>query len=209
VSDTPTDQTVASRRRRVPWWLWTLVAIGAVVGLVAAIGGFRDVPITALPEVQLGAAHVGSEVRTVVSRAYLSDTQPTNGREADAGSVYLIVEASAESMSDGPSLLDGDLIRVFAGEQVTPAVDPSHVLELRTGEPSEFLQPGVPVDLAWVWAVDTDSLSVGDEVFIGIFDEFAIYDHPIWGDDSFSRPTPVARVITSIASHETLAGTTP
>ncbi|TBN56614.1 hypothetical protein EYE40_03940 [Glaciihabitans arcticus] len=209
MTDSPIDPPVASRRRRVPWWVWTLIAIAAVVGLVAAIGGFRDVPITALPRVELGEAHIGSEVRTVVSRAYLSDTQPTTGREADAGSVYLVVEASAENVGTTPSLLDSDLIRVFAGDEISPVDEPSNVIELRSGDVSEFLQPGVAVDLAWIWPVDAGSLDVGDDVFVGIFDQFAVYDHPIWGDDSFGRPTPVARVITSVASYEQLEGAAP
>ena len=42
-------------RRRVPWWLWAIGAIVVVIGVIAAIGGFNDVPISRVPTIALGS----------------------------------------------------------------------------------------------------------------------------------------------------------
>ena len=74
-------------RRRLPWWLWALVGAGSLVGIVALLGGFNEVPIEKLPQVQLGEPFVGNEVALQVDDIYLSAhraghpaTTPTRAR---------------------------------------------------------------------------------------------------------------------------------
>ncbi|MGV8885130.1 MAG: hypothetical protein ACOH1T_06020 [Microbacteriaceae bacterium] len=186
------------RRRRVPWWAYTVAALVAVAGLVAAFGGFADVPVQKLPTIAVGETWRGGEASAVVHGVYLSDTLPTNGTRADDGEVFLIVEATAETTKDAPSLFSRNLIRVFIDDVVSADTDPDRVVELRSGEGSGFLQPGIPSRVAYAWKVKAEALSVGDDVIIGVFDQFAVKGDPLWGDTSFTGPTPVARVLTSI-----------
>ena len=194
----PEEPQDAAPRRRVPWWVWTIAVLVAITGLVAAIGGFADVPEESLPEVALGAEWVGGEANAVVHSAYLSETIPGSGTPADDGEVYLVVDVTAAANGDRPSLFARSLIRVLVGDVVAAETDPDRVIELRSGTGTDFLQPGLPVEVAYAWSVPRADLAVGDEVIVGIFDQFGITGDPLWGDTAFSRPTPVARVLTTV-----------
>ena len=188
----------APARRRIPWWAWTIAVVVAITGLIAAIGGFADVPQQKLPEVALGAEWVGGEANATVHSAYLSETMPGSGTPADDGEVYLVVDVTAAANGDHPSLFARNLIRVLVGDVVVAETAPDRVIELRSGTGTDFLQPGLPVEVAYAWLVPVDDLAVGDEVIVGIFDQFGITGDPLWGDTAFTRPTPVARVLTTV-----------
>lgn len=185
-------------RRRIPWWAWTIAVVVAITGLIAAIGGFADVPQQKLPEVALGDEWVGGEANATVHSAYLSETMPGSATPADEGEVYLVVDVTAAANGDHPSLFARSLIRVLVGDVVVAETAPDRVIELRSGTGTDFLQPGLPVEVAYAWRVPADGLAVGDEVIVGIFDQFGIKGDPLWGDTAFTRPTPVARVLTTV-----------
>jgi hypothetical protein len=194
----PPETPDVAARRRVPWWAWILGALVAITALIAAIGGFADVPEEKLPEVALGEQWIGGEANATVHSAYLSETMPVSGTPADDGEIYLVVDVTAAANGDRPSLFARSLIRVLVGDVVAAETDPDRVLEVRSGTGTDFLQPGLPVEVAYAWSVPITDLAVGDEVIVGIFDQFGITGDPLWGDTAFTRPTPVARVLTTI-----------
>ena len=194
----PSETPDVAARRRVPWWVWTLGALVAITGVIAALGGFADVPEAKLPEVALGEEWAGGEANATVHSAYLSETMPVSGRPADDGEVFLVVDVTAAANGDRPSLFARSLIRVLVGDVIAAETDPDRVIEVRSGTGTDFLQPGLPVEVAYAWSVPISDLAVGDEVIVGIFDQFGITGDPLWGDTAFTLPTPVARVLTTV-----------
>ena len=192
----------APARRGIPWWVWTVGGLLTVTGVVAAIGGFNDVPVSALPVIELGDTTVGGEASITVDRVYLSDTVPVTGSTANDGEVYIVVMVQTEAPGPQPSLFARNLVRVLVGDLVSANTGPERVVEMRSGASMDFLQPGIPTEIAFAWNVPADAIDVGDEVIVGVFDQFAVFDDPLWGDTSTTGPTPIARIITEIDGHE-------
>jgi len=191
------DPSSRTARRRPPWWLWTAAVAATVVGAVALLGGFADVPDRKLPVVPRGGTHAGGQLDTTVARVYLSPARPGSDYDASADTGFLVVEATVENTTDLPSTFVDDLVRVIAGDAVGQADSPA-LLEARTGRALTFAQPGLPVTVLYTWEVDTGALEVGDTVFIGFFEQFPIYGDPVFGDDAFGAPTATARMESSI-----------
>ena len=185
------------RRRRAPWWLWTVGVAAAVVAVVALLGGFADVPDTKLPVIAEGGTHVGGQLNTTVERIYLSDTKPGATYGASDETQYLVVEATVANTTDLPSVFVGRLLRVVVDDAVEQGDSPS-LIEARTGLSLSFAQPGLPVLADFVWEVPRDEIAVGDTVFLGFFEQFPIYGDPVFGDDAFGAPTATARMESSV-----------
>lgn len=168
-----------------------------VVGAVAALGGFNDVPVTSLPKVQLGETHHGSEVDTVVTSVYLTTRAPGQTFDAEEGEQYLVVAATLLNTTKGTGGLTYDLIRVLLDGKVS-ANDQASLVDPRTGNQVGFLQPGIPLDAVFTWTVD-DTVKDGDDIIVGLFDRFAV-DDPRFGDTAYST-SPTARILTTVGSH--------
>jgi hypothetical protein len=184
-------------RRRAPWWLWTLVVVATVVGAVALLGGFSDVPDRELPVVAEGDTHVGGQFETTIERIYLSDARPGSDFDSSDDTGFVVVEATVENTTELPSTFVGRLVRVIVGGSIGETDAPS-LIEARTGDPLTFAQPGLPVTAWFVWEVDDGEIGVGDRVFLGFFEQFPIYGDPVFGDDAFGAPTATARMETSV-----------
>jgi hypothetical protein len=195
-----TDAPVAPARTRGRWRIWVILAAAAVVvvGGIAALGGFNDVPVASLPELQLGDTHHGNEVDTVVTSVYLTTRAPGQQFDADPGTQYLVVAATMLNTTDSPGGLTTDLVRVLLEGEVSANDDPRGLVDPRTGNQVGFLQPGIPLDAVFSWEVD-DSVQVGDDIIIGLFDRFAL-DDPRFGDTAYSAATPTARILTTIGA---------
>ena len=185
------------RKRRLPWWLWVVVAAASLVGIVAALGGFNEVPIAKLPQVQLGERFDGNEVALQVDDIYLSRATPVTGYELDDGEVYLVVEATAENMTAEPNLFLSRALRVLVEGAIPSDERPYNVVELRTGDGVDFLQAGLPTRVAYFWKLDEDLIEPGQEIFLGIFERYDVPDDPRF-DDAKSDPVPVVRLAESI-----------
>ena len=184
-------------KRRLPWWLWTLIAAGSLVGIVALLGGFNEVPIAKLPQVQLGEPFAGNEVKLQVDDIYLSRAAPVTGYELDDGEVYLVVEATAENMTPEPNLFLSRALRVLVEGAIPSDERPYNVVELRTGDGVDFLQAGLPTRVAYFWKLDEDLIEPGQEIFLGIFERYDVPDDPRF-DDFKSSPVPIVRLAETI-----------
>jgi hypothetical protein len=171
-------------------------ALVVIVGGVAALGGFADVPVEGLPELSLGDTHHGNEVDTVVTAVHLADRVPGRQYDADEGKQYLVVEATALNTSDGPGGLTADLVRVLLEGEVS-GNDAGSFVDPRTGNQVGFLQPGIPLDGVFYWEVD-DSVRDGDDIIIGLFDRFAV-DDPRFSDTAYTT-TVTARILTTVGA---------
>ena len=194
---TPAERTRAGRLR-LPWWLITIAALVAAVALIAALGGFSDVPESKLPEVKLGELVDGEEVRASVTSIYLSPTRPMSDIEAGDGQQYLIVEATLENTTKRPNIFQHDVVRVALDGVIEPTTAADAVVELRSGGQQSFLQSGLKAEVAYSWQIDAADAATGDEIFAGIFDRYKVANDPIFGDTAYTSPTPIARIITTI-----------
>lgn len=183
------------RRRRLPWWAWALAALGALVLVVALLGGFGTVPVERVRLVQQGEVVQGTEIDLSVTGVSIEDRMPGASAPSE-GEEVLVVAARLVNRADVPSTLLGDRIRVIAGEVgIEDRAD--RVLETRGSDADfvDFLQPGLPTDLLFAWPVETGSLEPGEEVVIGVLDRIPISDDPIYGDTAYSAPRAIARLV--------------
>lgn len=181
----------------MPWWAWTLIALAAVVGLIAVLGGFDEAPVEALPELELGQQFDGNEVTTTVTGTRLSDTAPFTGYDADDGEEYLIVEATVENVTTLPNLFADASLRVLVSGVLSANTRPDSVVDLSTGEYSPVLNPGLPAELAYVWPIERGAIADGDELIVGILERYDNADDPRF-DDAKTAPVPVARIVTTV-----------
>lgn len=194
MTDAPADQT----RARGPWRAWVIVvaALAVVVGGIAALGGFNDVPVQGLPDLALGDTHHGNQVDTVVTSVSLATRLPGQKYDVEEGTQYLLVEATLLNTTNGPNTMTTDLIRVLLGDEISANTATDGLRNVRTGEPILFLQPGLPVDGVFVWEVD-DAVTTGDDLIVGLMDRFPL-DDPRFSDVSFTAAAPTARIRTAI-----------
>lgn len=184
------------RRLRLPWWLWTILGLGAAVGTVAALGGFEEVPIAELPIIELGDVHHGTQLDTVITAAYLSHRAPGQEYDVDEGEIYIVVEATLLNTTNRP-VHGYDAVRIVVDGAVEPTEKPYGLIELRRGDVVGPVQPGLPVAAAYTWVVGETSVSAGDEIRIGLFETFAVDDNLIL-EDVRTAPTPTARIVATL-----------
>jgi hypothetical protein len=169
----------------------------AIVGIVAALGGFNEVPIAKLPQVEIGEQFAGNEVSLQVDDIHLSRTAPVTGYDAPDGEIYLVVEATIENTTDQPNIFFNRALRVLVEGAVGSTDSPDNVVDLRTGDGVSFLQPGLPVEVAYLWSVDERQVDAGDEIFLGIFERYDAPDDPRF-DDGKTSPVPIVRLAETI-----------
>lgn len=187
-------------RRRLPWWLWVALAVVAAVGAVALLGGFNEVPVEKLPVVELGSTQVGNEITTKVTGVHLATTAPTSGYDLPDGKVDVVVEATLTNTTDTANLFASNAIRVLLTGVISPDRDEPSLIELRSGSAVQFLQPGLPTKVAYVWQVDSADVAAGDSIVVGVFQRHPDTENPLF-PDAQSAAEPVARIITTIEDH--------
>jgi hypothetical protein len=182
---------------------WLLSGItGVFLAVSAAFGGLDDAPVQAAPILEAGDTHQGMELTVSVSRALLIDAFPEQLLTPDQGHRLLVVRAVVEntttaplrlaSAPTGPVRLNGitaDTIRVSGVEGLPVATPPVSVLVIDDGSDDAVVQPGVPVELAFVWDVAADAVAEGDSIEVQLMDRVKIsegeltygglYDDPV------------------------------
>ena len=188
---------------RAPKLTIAIVAVLAVIATITLLGGFADVPQEKLPRVTLGEPYAGNEATVTVERAYLSPTRPSapgndDPLPAGEGKQFLIVETRIENTTTSPSYVYGDIVRVLIDDVLDPATEPNATLDLRTGSQLGLLQPALTLDVDFLWEIDETAATAGDDVIVGILDRVPVANDPVFGDSAFTRPSPVARILTTI-----------
>ena len=193
------ERTGAPGVRRIPWWGWTLLGLVAAVALVAATGGFADVPVRKVPRIALGETHAGAEIDVRVDGVSVTAVRPGTGTPAPENREFLVVRAQLLNKGTAPSFLVDDSVRLVADGLVEVGDEPTAVVEARRGEPLTFLQPGLSTPVAYLWEVPTGAV-VPSEVVVGILERYRVSDNPIF-DDAYGPLTAVARVVTQVDQH--------
>ncbi len=178
-------------RRRVPWWLWAIGAIVVVIGVIAAIGGFNDVPISRVPTIALGSTFHGNEIDSSVTRATVSPDSPI-GTDS-GGDDWLIVTVVSTNRTTQPVPADAIGLRAIAGGVVTADQKPYLEVLDRNGSTIAELQPGVRTTLDFLWKVPAGALTDGDTIIAGVFERVPEPDNPVFFD-AYSNPVVKARL---------------
>lgn len=187
-----------SRRRRLPWWAWTLAALAAVIAVVSLLGGFRDVPESKLPIIALGEPFEAEDVTTTITSVRLSPNRPGTDLEAETGSQYLLVTAILENDGLVPSSNGRSLVRVVLDGAIGADTEVDSLREVRTNSQLTFLQPGLPVEVEYAWPIAKDAAAPGDSLIVGLLTRYPIPYDPVFGDTALTQPSAVARIVTTI-----------
>lgn len=141
--------------------------------------------------------------QTVVRNLSLSEgSTPGPARDTDSTSATPASKASAstgrsdtETRGVGTAGADGTVDRSVDG--VLDAADVPSVMRLDDLVLAGELQPGVPVPLALIWAIDADlarRLAGSDEMVVTISDQVLTVSEYVKTDIGWSFPTPAATV---------------
>ncbi|PRY68571.1 hypothetical protein B0I08_104274 [Glaciihabitans tibetensis] len=178
----PQPRTNAWRARairlsdRVPtkWFITGLSILFLIAS--AAFGGLADAATPALPELKPGDSFAGSELKISVVGAVLIDAFPAQSIEPAEGNRLLVVRAVVENLWDKPvPTLNGvgaaDNLRPVDVDGLDADEKPLTVAIVSDGTISPALQPGVPVELAFIWEVSAGALSDEARLRVNIFDK--------------------------------------
>jgi hypothetical protein len=175
---------------------WILAGIAAVLlAASAAFGGLNDAPVAPIPVLEVGAVSEGTRVNLTVERAIVIDGFPDINLEPEPGFRYLVVIATAENVWHTPVAQ----VRSYFGTPqpatvVSPRIEgldgtaPEEILVFSDATDAGDLQPGVPVQLAYLWQVPTGTIADGDTVGVDLWDEAYLGDARISFGDLFDDP---------------------
>ena len=173
---------------------WLVTSVGAVLlGLSALLGGLDDVPPTPIPQIEANQPYTGERLTITAERAALIDGFPEQGVMPADGNRLLVVVATVENTWTDPVRLatlpaTADTLLPVGIEFADAATAPTTVMVFDDGSTVSTVQPGVPVEVAFVWEVPSGSLAHGDEVRFDLLDrtyegEASVYFGERFSDD--------------------------
>jgi len=171
---------------------WLITGISAVLlGLSAVLGGLDDVAPTPIPRVEAGQPFAGERLTVTAERAALIDGFPEQGVMPADGNRLLVVVATVENTSNDPLRLatltgDADTMLPVDVDFAAESSAPTAVLVFDDGSTVSTVQPGVPVEVAFVWEVAAHELSGGDELRVDLLDRTYQGEATVYFGDRFS-----------------------
>jgi hypothetical protein len=134
-------------------------------------------PADPVPTVDAGERHAGTELAVTVDGVVLIDAFPEQLIVPEEGNRLLVVRATVENTTDTYrrlSSVDADSVVVDGVPGLTRATPPSTIAVVDDGSSYAVVQPGVPVELAFIWEVADDALEAGDTVGVDLLDRVYI-----------------------------------
>jgi hypothetical protein len=149
---------------------------GVFLAASAAFGGLNTVVPPPIPVIEAGEPFTGAQLRIAVERAVLIDGFPENDITPADGNRLLVVVTRVENVWDEPAVTLGDEsaaqnVRPTGVAGIDAGTEPLSVAVLSDGAEYPELQPGVPVELAYIWEVAPDALGKGDTIGVDIYDK--------------------------------------
>ncbi|WP_228484682.1 hypothetical protein [Microbacterium cremeum] len=183
MSDSPDAAPVRKRRfgwiraatDRMPTKWFVGIATGVFLVATAAFGGLATAAPPELAKLEPGEAHVTDQRSLTVTRAVLIDELPGVGVYPEEGERVLALVVDVENRWDEPQKAEGsDSIGASftIGGMDTDAE--SSVARFDDATRSPELQPGVPAELVYAWAVDADEYEAGEELTV-MLRELSLY----------------------------------
>lgn len=179
-----------ARLSALPWWGWILAAAAVVVGLVAAIGGFAQTPISKVPTISLGDVYEGRQVDSrVESVGFATEVPP--GMTVEAGSQVVVATVRLVNRADDPVSLSTLELMLLINEIDYVKVSEQQFSARELDFPSS-LQPGVPTEMLYFWEVPS-TVAAGDAAIIGML-ESVPDSRSVYGEDKLTEPLAVRRI---------------
>lgn len=177
-------------------WIITGGTAG-LLGLSALFGGLEAAPVQAAPVLAAGESHAGSELTVTVDNALLIDALPEQYLSPTTGNRLLVVRATVENTTTEPrrlSPVEVDSIGVDGVPGVPHTEPPLRILVIDDGSGEVVVQPGVPVELAYVWEIGAAALSAGDTVTVDLLDRVYISEGRLTHGGLYADPVVAATV---------------
>ncbi|MDO9398501.1 MAG: hypothetical protein Q7T71_18305 [Herbiconiux sp.] len=157
---------------------WLVTGIVAVLLAGSAVfGGLNDAPAPPLTRIQPGDTVTGQQLAITPERAVLIDGFPEEYIEPESpGGRLLVVVATVENEWTEPVTTSegfgaSDNLRVVGVPGLDTDTAPFVVVLLDDGSQFPDLQPGVPMELGFIWEVPGDALADGDTVRVDLYDK--------------------------------------
>lgn len=201
--------TTLRRALRTPWGRAGLVAV--VVALLTALavavaGGFRTLEAGELPEHAVGEpVDLGPVTVTVLDAVVTDEARTSRLENVDGAAAWLVVRARVEVTGEEtrdslPTTVVPPPGVVLTSGAATPGapsdgrpVQPDQQVLLRDGTSLPQGHPGLPEEVAYLWAV-ADPSDVPDPLDLTLLGSTPYYS-PIYRRDTWTSPEPVGQVV--------------
>jgi hypothetical protein len=171
---------------RVPTAWFAAIGTGAFLIATAAFGGLAT------------AAHVNDMRSLTVERAVLIDELPGSGTTPQDGQRVLAVVVDVENNWTEPLSSVDRLNGIEASFSVEGLGDPSASARMDDATGSPLLQPGVPAQLVYTWAVDADDYAAGDTLEVTLYDLSLYTASFVQKGTYWQEPVPAATLTLTI-----------
>ncbi|QHC60497.1 hypothetical protein [Rathayibacter sp. VKM Ac-2760] len=173
------------RRRRLAV---ALAGLAALVAVVAATGGLADVPDDTRPAYALGETFDNGLYRITVESVEITRDDPLTPNQGEDLSVVATVQLLYSG--DEPAGRPEDWLRPL---DLGADLLPRSLIAVRDGAVAPPVQPGLPLDVFYIWDLPEGSTAAaGDPVRLGIYERYLDAANPI--DGGTTRPALVAVV---------------
>jgi len=182
---------------RVPTAWFAAIGTGAFLIATAAFGGLATAAQPPLAHLKPGTTHVDDMRSLTIERAVLIDELPGSGTTPEDGERVLAIVVDVENNWDQPIRATGPG-SVQESFSVTGLDEPSSGARMDDATIGPTLQPGVPAQLVYTWAVDADAYAAGDTVTV-MLDDMTLYTATFVSRGSgWQDPTPSATMTLTV-----------
>ena len=182
---------------RVPTRWLVASGSGILLAASAVFGGLNDAEPVEPPHLEVGEAHAGLEMDVTVNGGVLIDAFPEVNLIPDDGNRLFVVRATVENTTTAARRLSStepDPIQVDGVPEVAAGQAPTRILVIDDGSDLVVVQPGVPVELAFIWEIPADALAAGDTVAVSVLDRVYIGEGELTYGGLYGDPAVSATV---------------
>lgn len=154
----------------MPTAWFAAIGTGAFLLATAAFGGLATAAEPPLVELEPATPHVNDMRSLTVERAVLIDELPGSGTTPEDGQRVLALVVDVENNWTEPLSSVDRLNGIEASFRVEGLGDPSASARMDDATGPPWLQPGVPAQLVYTWAVDADDYAAGDTLEVTLYD---------------------------------------
>ncbi|KRA24645.1 hypothetical protein ASD65_09655 [Microbacterium sp. Root61] len=175
----PSDPAPSGRRfgwvrvaaDRVPTKWFAGIGTVAFLAATAAFGGLATAAVDGPAVIDTDTEHRNEQIAITVQRAVLLDEFPEAGIHVEDGERVLAVQVRLENVRNEPQSASpgSDVAKNFSIAELDgePAGSAARLDDATT---SPVLQPGVPAEIVYTWAIDADDFHAGDTLHVTLND---------------------------------------
>jgi hypothetical protein len=195
---------------KVPTRWFVTAGLALFLAASAAFGGLEEADTPPVPQLDVGEAFTGAQLRIAVEDAVLIDAFPEAFITPETGNRLLVIRATVENVWDKPV---STISEIGAADNIRPRgitdMDdkPLTVAVISDGSPYPSLQPAIPIELAFIWEVPDGAVSQSDVLRVDVLDKTYAAGGFVTYGERFQDPVVAAYVETPVT--DVGAGVTP